>query len=136
MGRRIRWLGLIMILCLSAVVVQLVNIQLVRGPSLRESAANPRNASKVYDNQRGNIYASDGTLLAQSVRAPSAHPYLYVRRSRRDRSIRRLLAIHPSITERQGSRTSTTSNSHGTHFPLRRFHRLSASSPFRAASTT
>ena len=80
MGRRIRWLGLIMIVCLAAVIVQLVNIQLVRGPALRESAANPRNASKVYDNQRGNIYASDGTLLAQSVRSSSASPFLYLRK--------------------------------------------------------
>jgi peptidoglycan glycosyltransferase len=80
MGRRIRWLGLIMIVCLAAVIVQLVNIQLVRGPALRESAANPRNASKVYDNQRGNIYASDGTLLAQSVRSSTASPFLYLRK--------------------------------------------------------
>jgi peptidoglycan glycosyltransferase len=80
MGRRIRWLGLIMIVCLSAVIVQLVNIQLVRAPALRDSANNPRNSSKVYDNQRGNIYASDGTLLAQSVRSSSASPFLYLRK--------------------------------------------------------
>jgi peptidoglycan glycosyltransferase len=80
MGRRIRWLGLILIVCLSAVIVQLVNIQLVRAPSLRDSANNPRNSSKVYDNQRGNIYASDGTLLAHSVRSASASPYLYLRK--------------------------------------------------------
>jgi len=80
MGRRIRWLGLIMIVCLAAVIVQLVNVQLVHGPALRASANNPRNASKVYDNQRGNIYASDGTLLAQSVRSASASPFVYLRK--------------------------------------------------------
>src|SRR5580698_1978371 len=80
MGRRIRWLGLILIVCLSAVIVQLVNIQLVRAPSLRDSVDNPRNASRVYDNQRGNIYAADGTLLAQSVRSSSASPFLYLRK--------------------------------------------------------
>jgi peptidoglycan glycosyltransferase len=80
MGRRIRWLGLIMIICLSAVIVQLVNIQLVRAPALRESVNNPRNAAQVYDNQRGNIYASDGTLLAQSVRSGSANPFQYLRK--------------------------------------------------------
>ena len=80
MGRRIRWLGLIMIVCLAAVIVQLVNIQLVRGPALRASANNPRNASKIYDNQRGKIYASDGTLLAQSVRSASASPFLFLRK--------------------------------------------------------
>ena len=34
----------------------------------------------MYDNQRGNIYASDGTLLAQSVRSASASPFLYLRK--------------------------------------------------------
>ncbi len=78
MGRRIRWLGAIMVLCFALAMVQLVNIQVVKAPGLRASAANPRNAGKQYDNQRGNIYASDGTLLAQSVRS-SASAYHYVR---------------------------------------------------------
>jgi len=67
-----------MAVCLALVIVQLVNIQLVRGPSLRASASNPANASKVFQNQRGNIYAADGTLLAQSVPATSGS-YEYMR---------------------------------------------------------
>ena len=68
MGRRIRWLGLILMVCLGLVIAQLVNIQLVEAPSLRASVNNPSNQSKVYDNNRGNIYASDGTILADSVK--------------------------------------------------------------------
>jgi peptidoglycan glycosyltransferase len=79
MGRRIRWLGLILVLCLALVIAQLVNIQLVKAPSLKDSVNNPGNQAKVYDNNRGNIYASDGTLLADSVKSEAASPYQYVR---------------------------------------------------------
>ncbi len=78
MGRRIRWLGVVMVICFGLTIVQLVNIQVVKAPSLRASAANPRNEGKQTENQRGNIYASDGTLLAQSVKSSSG-PYHYVR---------------------------------------------------------
>ena len=78
MGRRIRWLGAIMLVCLGLVIVQLVNIQVVKAPGLRTSGFNPRNAGKQYDNQRGDINASDGTLLAESVRS-SASAYHFVR---------------------------------------------------------
>jgi peptidoglycan glycosyltransferase len=78
MGRRIRWLGIGMLLCFSLVLVQLVNIQFVKAPALRASADNPRNEGQQYDNLRGSIYASDGTLLADSIKATSG-PYEYVR---------------------------------------------------------
>ena len=78
MGRRIRWLGAIMVVCFGLVIVQLVNVQVLKAPALRASASNPRNEGKQYNNQRGNIYASDGTLLAESVRS-SAGAYHYVR---------------------------------------------------------
>src|SRR5271163_38741 len=78
MGRRIRWLGAIMVLCFGVAIVQLVNIQVVKAPGLRTSSSNPRNEGKQYDNQRGNIYASDGALLAESVRS-TASAYHYVR---------------------------------------------------------
>ena len=79
MGRRIRLLGVILVVCLGLVIAQLVNIQLVKAPSLRASVNNPGNQSKVDDNNRGNIYASDGTLLADSVKSEAASPYQYVR---------------------------------------------------------
>ena len=78
MGRRIRWLGAIMVASFGLAIAQLVNIQVVKAPALRASASNPRNEGEQYNNQRGDIYASDGTLLAESVRS-SEGAYHYVR---------------------------------------------------------
>jgi len=72
MGRRIRWLGVIMVACLGLVVAQLVNIQLVKAKSLQASPYNPRVSVLAYHNGRGEILASDGTVLAQSVPTTAA----------------------------------------------------------------
>jgi peptidoglycan glycosyltransferase len=84
MGRRIRWLGVIMVVCLGLVVAQLVNIQLVKAKQLQTSPFNPRVASQRYVNPRGSIYAADGTVLAKSVKTPAGsdttgYSYQYVR---------------------------------------------------------
>ncbi len=84
MGRRIRWLGVVMVACLGLVIVQLVNIQLVKAKSLATSPYNPRIAVERYVNPRGEILASDGTVLAKSVPTPAGtnrtdYPYDYVR---------------------------------------------------------
>ena len=84
MGRRIRWLGVIMVVCLGLVIAQLVNIQLVKAKQLQNSPYNPRIASQRFINPRGNIYAADGTVLATSVPTPAGtntteYPYTYVR---------------------------------------------------------
>ncbi len=79
MGRRIRWLGLILLLAFVLVIAQLANIQLVKAPGLQASAFNPGNQAKRLDNDRGNIYASDGTLLADSVKSKAASPHEYLR---------------------------------------------------------
>ncbi len=79
MGRRIRWLGVILVLAFALVIAQLVNIQKVKAPSLQASAFNPRNQAESFDNNRGNIYASDGTLLADSVKSEAASPHEYLR---------------------------------------------------------
>jgi peptidoglycan glycosyltransferase len=60
-----------MTVCFCLVVIQLVNVQFVKAPALRASPYNPRNVAKVFDNQRGDIYASNGLLLAKSVPATS-----------------------------------------------------------------
>jgi peptidoglycan glycosyltransferase len=78
MGRRIRWLGVVMITCFAVAIVQLVNIQLVEAPALRASPDNPRNAVEAADNFRGDIYASDGSVLAQSVKSTGGS-YSYTR---------------------------------------------------------
>src|SRR5580698_2304961 len=63
-------MGVLLVLCLGAVVVQLVNIQDVKAPVLRASPNNPGNARSAADNRRGMVYADDGTtVLARSVRA-------------------------------------------------------------------
>jgi peptidoglycan glycosyltransferase len=82
MGRRIRWLGVVMVVCFALVVIQLVNIQFRRAGALASSPFNPRVAAKALDNQRGTITASDGTVLAQSVKTtvPSSEdPLEYTR---------------------------------------------------------
>jgi peptidoglycan glycosyltransferase len=82
MGRRIRWLALVLVVAFVAVLAQLVNIQLREATSLNASTVNPRNASKRYDNPRGLILASNGLVLAKSVPAnppTGAPPFRYKR---------------------------------------------------------
>jgi peptidoglycan glycosyltransferase len=84
MGRRIRWLGVIMVACLGLVIAQLVNIQLVKAKALQTSPYNPRIQVLADINPRGEILASDGTVLAKSVATPPGtkrtdYPYDYVR---------------------------------------------------------
>jgi penicillin-binding protein A len=91
LGRRIRWLGVIMVACLGLVIAQLVNIQLVKAKALQTSPYNPRVEVLQYNNPRGEILASDGTILAKSVPTPagtkkSDYHYDYVRQYRRARS--------------------------------------------------
>jgi penicillin-binding protein A len=79
-GRRIRWLGVVMLICFALVVVQLVNIQFRQAGALANSPYNPRVSAKEYDNQRGTIIAADGTILAKSVKVNSSNStYNYVR---------------------------------------------------------
>jgi peptidoglycan glycosyltransferase len=84
MGRRIRWLGVIMVACLGLVIAQLVNIQLVKAKALQTSPYNPRIEVQRFNNPRGEILASDGTILAESVPTPAGtnrtdYPFHYVR---------------------------------------------------------
>jgi peptidoglycan glycosyltransferase len=84
MGRRIRWLGVIMVACLGLVIAQLVNIQLVKAKALQTSPYNPRIEVQRFVNPRGEILASDGTVLAKSIATPAGtnridYPFHYVR---------------------------------------------------------
>jgi len=80
MGRRIQWLGVGLMLCFALLVLQLVNIQVRQAPGLNATPRNPRNAAARFDNQRGDILAANGLLLAQSVPAPKgSSTYAYVR---------------------------------------------------------
>jgi hypothetical protein len=62
MGRRIRWLGVIMVACFGLVVAQLVDIQPVKAKALQNSPYNPRVAALRDVNPRGMILAADPTL--------------------------------------------------------------------------
>jgi penicillin-binding protein A len=66
MGRRIRYLGIVMIL------VQLANIQFRKASALANSPYNPQVAARKFDNQRGTISLIDGTVLARSVKIDSS----------------------------------------------------------------
>jgi peptidoglycan glycosyltransferase len=72
MGRRIRWLGVVLVLCFALVIVQLINIQFRQASALANSPDNPRVAATKFDNNRGTITASDGTVLAKSVKINSS----------------------------------------------------------------
>jgi penicillin-binding protein A len=72
MGRRIRWLGVIMLICFALVVVQLVNIQFRQAKALANSPYNPRIIALKFNNRRGTITAADGTVLAKSVKVNSS----------------------------------------------------------------
>ncbi|MGA2307335.1 MAG: penicillin-binding transpeptidase domain-containing protein [Acidimicrobiales bacterium] len=61
-----------------------MNIQFVKAKSLADSPSNPRVAALADNNDRGTIYAADGTVLAKSVPTPAGtnrtdYPYDYVR---------------------------------------------------------
>ncbi len=81
MGRRIRWLGVVLILCFGLVIVQLTNIQFRQASVLATSKDNPVNRAPDFDNARGVIFAANGTLLAESVRiaAKGADTYQFQR---------------------------------------------------------
>jgi cell division protein FtsI/penicillin-binding protein 2 len=59
----------VLLACFGVTIMQLVNVQYVKAPALEASPHNPRHATLIANNLRGDIYASDGTVLAQSVKA-------------------------------------------------------------------
>ncbi|MGH8981582.1 MAG: penicillin-binding transpeptidase domain-containing protein [Acidimicrobiales bacterium] len=77
MGRRIRWLALVLVVCFAAVLGQLLNIQFREATKLNAAATNTRNSAKLSDNQRGMILASNGEVLAKSVAVPNPKPGEY-----------------------------------------------------------
>lgn len=81
MGRRIRWMGLVLILCFALVILQLVNVQFRQASTLTASRYNSRTTQTRLDNQRGLILAATGAVLARSVKVPNAgtNTYKYYR---------------------------------------------------------
>ncbi len=81
MSRRIRWIGVVLILCFGLVIVQLVNIQFRKANALADNPNNPRNLTVRYDNDRGEILAANGEPLAIStpISNPKPGSYEYTR---------------------------------------------------------
>ncbi len=79
MERRIRRLGIFIVLCFVALFLQLNNIQILKAGSLANSPNNPRVQEAERSQTRGSILSSDGVVLAQSVLAPPGSVYKYER---------------------------------------------------------
>jgi len=78
MERRIRWLGIAMVVCFVALFVQLNNIQIVKAHALSTSPNNPRVVTVSRNDPRGDIQSADGIVLASSIPAKSGF-YKYER---------------------------------------------------------
>ena len=72
MERRIRRLGVFMVLCFIALFIQLNNIQVLKANSLANNQDNPRVQLVERSQTRGSILSADGVTLASSVPAPKA----------------------------------------------------------------
>jgi penicillin-binding protein A len=70
MERRIRRLGIFIVLCFLALFIQLNNIQVFKANSLATDPNNPRVQAVARSQTRGSILSVDGTVLASSVLAP------------------------------------------------------------------
>jgi len=79
MERRIRRLGIFMVLCFLALFIQLNNIQIFKANSLANNQNNPRVLAVARSQTRGSILSEDGTVLASSVLAPPGSIYKYQR---------------------------------------------------------
>ena len=73
MERRIRWLGIVMVLCFLALFVQLNNIQVVKAHALSTASTNPKVMEAARNDPRGDILSADGVVLASSVPATSGY---------------------------------------------------------------
>ncbi|MGO8871335.1 MAG: penicillin-binding transpeptidase domain-containing protein [Acidimicrobiales bacterium] len=79
MERRIRRLGILMVLCFVALFIQLNNIQVFKANSLANNPENPRVLAVERSQPRGSILSSDGVTLAASSQAPPGSVYKYQR---------------------------------------------------------
>jgi cell division protein FtsI/penicillin-binding protein 2 len=70
MERRIKRLGIFMMLCFFALFLQLNNIQVLKANSLANSPGNPRVILANEDQTRGSILSADGVTLASSGGGP------------------------------------------------------------------
>jgi penicillin-binding protein A len=79
LSKRIRWLGLFILLCFVAVFVQLNNLQVVQAHKYATASDNPAYIASLNSEPRGDITSAEGTILAESVKAPAGSTYTYGR---------------------------------------------------------
>lgn len=80
LAKRIRWMGVFILVCFVAVFVQLNNLQVVQAHKYATDPNNPAVAAARDSQPRGAITSVEGTVLAQSVKAPKGSIYAYDRR--------------------------------------------------------
>jgi peptidoglycan glycosyltransferase len=78
MEKRIRRLGIFMMICFVALFIQLNNIQVLKANSLANNPSNPRVVAVELSQPRGDILSSDGVTLASSV-STTGNVYKYKR---------------------------------------------------------
>jgi len=66
-NRRIRWLGFVLVACFVLLFLQLNNFQVRQAQSLVNNPDNAQNEPNPFELPRGDIYSSDGVVLAKSV---------------------------------------------------------------------
>ena len=79
LARRIRWMGVFILVCFVAVFIQLNNLQVVQAHKYANDPNNPAVIAARNSQPRGAITSSEGTILAQSVKAPKGSTYGYDR---------------------------------------------------------
>ena len=73
MARRLQVLAIGLLVLFAILAAQAVNVQYVRAPALDASSLNPRNTEAGLQYPRGEIVASDGSILAESVPATTGY---------------------------------------------------------------
>jgi peptidoglycan glycosyltransferase len=79
MARRIRWLGVGMVLCFFVLFLQLNNVEVVKAHQYATNAQNPTVLAQSRDQPRGIIQSADGVVLAKSVPTAKGSYYKYER---------------------------------------------------------
>jgi penicillin-binding protein A len=79
MSKRIRRLGVAMIVMFAGLLIQLDNIQGLKASQYQKSANNPVVIENEFSEPRGRIVSSDGVVLATSVPAPPNATYAFER---------------------------------------------------------
>ncbi len=79
MQRRIRILGVAMVLCFVVLFLQLNNLQVLKAHKYATDSRNPQVIAQEYEQPRGVIQSDDGQVLAKSATGPKGSRYHYVR---------------------------------------------------------